>query len=87
MWVHSILHLEERVQQQQIEPKQVQQRILITEVHEKDFSLKCQLHQADLLIILHLISINLFLLVKISKIFVIFIASINKTHYEKQQQI
>jgi hypothetical protein len=27
------------------------------------------------------------LLVKISKIFVIFIASINKTHYEKQQQI
>lgn len=55
--VEPVVHLEDWVKQQEVQPKQVNQGVLLAEVHEKNFPLEGQLHQAYLLIIFHLIAL------------------------------
>ena len=71
--VESVVHLEDWVKKQEVQPEQVHQGILLAEVHEENFPLEGQLHQAYLLIIFHFIALNVLLLVQISEVLVVFI--------------
>jgi hypothetical protein len=71
--VESVVHLKDWVKKQELKPKMVHQGVLISEVIKEYLPLEGQLHQAYLLIISLLISLQVFLLVQISEVLVVFI--------------
>ena len=80
--VESVVHLEDWVKKQEVKPKQVHQGVLLAEVHEENFPLEGQLHQAYLLIVFHLIALQVLLLMQVSEVLVVFIVREYDTYDE-----
>jgi hypothetical protein len=63
MWVHPKLELKDRMQEHHVDPKQGNLAKGVTKVHEKDLSFKGERNEAQLRVVLDLVTFQFFLFV------------------------